>query len=198
MKQNKKRLIAITGGIGSGKSTVAGLLRARGFAVFSADEAGRTVYEIPEVLAAVKARFPSCIFDGKLDRKRLADEVFCSPEKLRLLNSVTHPAIMSTLLSQMRSATGGTVFAEVPLLFESGLENLFDHVIIVMRDRKKRLEAAAARDKVSEEKIAERMQNQLDYEKNLPTGHTVIYNDADIPALNRQIDRVLDELQISE
>lgn len=196
MRQNK-RFIAITGGIGSGKSTVADLLKERGFSVFSADVAGRSVYEDKEVFAAVQKLFPQCAANGKIDRKSLAQAVFSDENKLRALDSITHPAIMKILFKQMESAACDTVFAEVPLLFESGLENDFDSVIVVMRDRAARLKAAAARDGVSENDIRARMKNQFDYEKNPITGHTVIYNDADIPALEKQLDRVLHDLQIT-
>lgn len=195
MRQNKQ-FIAITGGIGSGKSTVAQLLKKRGFSVFSADEAGRTVYEDKEVFAAVQKLFPQCIADGKIERKLLAQIVFADESKLQALDSVTHPAIMKILFNQMERAKDSTVFAEVPLLFESGLENNFDTVIVVMRDRAARLKAAAARDGVSENDIRKRMKNQFDYEKNPITGHTVIYNNADISALEKQLDRVLHELHI--
>lgn len=165
--------------------------------MFSADVAGRSVYEDKEVFAAVQKLFPQCAANGKIDRKSLAQAVFSDENKLRALDSITHPAIMKILFKQMESAACDTVFAEVPLLFESGLENDFDSVIVVMRDRAARLKAAAARDGVSENDIRARMKNQFDYEKNPITGHTVIYNDADIPALEKQLDRVLHDLQIT-
>ena len=195
MKQNK-RFIAITGGIGSGKSTVAQLLAKRGYPVFSADAAGKIVYEDGEVLSAVQNLFPQCVINGKIDRKLLSQTVFSDQKKLHTLEAVTHPAIMKTLRGQMESAEGSVVFAEVPLLFEGGLESDFDSVIVVMRDRAARLKAAAARDGVSENDILARIKNQFDYEKNPLTGHTVIYNDADLPALEIQLERVLHELLI--
>lgn len=195
MRQNKK-YIAITGGIGSGKSTVAELLKKRGYPVFSADDAGRSVYEDEEVFSAVRKLFPKCIINGKIDRRLLAQAVFSDKEKLHALDRVTHPVIMKTLLAQMKKASGNTAFAEVPLLFESRQEKNFDDVIVVMRDRDARLQAAAARDKVPESDILARMKNQFDYEKNSLTGHTVIYNNADLSALEKQVDRVLHELHI--
>lgn len=195
MKQNK-RFIAITGGIGSGKSTVAQLLAKRGYPVFSADAAGRIVYEDGEVLSAVQNLFPQCVINGKIDRKLLSQTVFSDQKKLHALEAVTHPAIMKTLRGQMESAEGSVVFAEVPLLFEGGFEKLFDAVIVVLRNLADRVRAAAARDGVSENDILARIKNQFDYEKNPLTGHTVIYNDADIPALEKQLDRVLHDLFI--
>lgn len=96
----------------------------------------------------------------------------------------------------MESAEGSVVFAEVPLLFEGGFEKLFDAVIVVLRNLADRVRAAAARDGVSEKNILARIKNQFDYEKNPLTGHTVIYNNADLPALEIQLERVLHELLI--
>src|SRR5699024_6810107 len=90
MKQSK-RYIAVTGGIGSGKSTVAWLIGTMGYPVFSADAAARDIYSDPCVLAEVRRRFPACIRGGEVDRKALADVVFSDKAALRALDSITHP-----------------------------------------------------------------------------------------------------------
>ena len=105
MKQSK-RYIAVTGGIGSGKSTVARLIGAMGYPVFSADAAARDIYSDPCVLAEVRRQFPACIRGGEVDRKALADVVFSDKAALRALDSITHPAIMRRLWDAMRAAQG--------------------------------------------------------------------------------------------
>ena len=193
MKRNK-RFIAVTGGIGSGKSAVMRCLDRLGYPVFSADAIARNIYDDADIARRVRAMFPECFDGGLLDRKKLADVVFSSPEALRRLEGVTHPAIMARLFSQMEAAAGRLVFAEVPLLFEGGFESDFDGVIVVMRDFGARLRSVMKRDGCGEQEALARFRNQRDYEKNPPIGHTVIYNDGDLAALNLQVVRVVHEI----
>lgn len=193
MKRNK-RFVAITGGIGSGKSAVMQCIARLGYPAFSADAIARNIYDDPDIARRVRAMFPEC-FDGeRIERKKLADIVFSAPEALRRLESVTHPAIMARLFSQMEAAAGPIAFAEVPLLFEGGYEGDFDNVIVVMRDFGARLRAVMERDVCSEPEALARFRNQYDYEKNPPIGHTVVYNDGDLVALNQQVIRVVHEI----
>ncbi len=190
MKQSK-RYIAVTGGIGSGKSTVARLIGAMGYPVFSADAAARDIYSDPCVLAEVRRQFPACIRGGEVDRKALADVVFSDKAALRALDSITHPAIMRRLWDAMRAAQGRLVFAEVPLLLEGGYEDTFDGVIVVRRPREERIRAVIERDGLTREEVLSRMKNQFDYEKNPLNGHTVIENDGDVAALKAAVEQVV-------
>ncbi len=176
MRQNK-RYIAVTGGIGSGKSTVLAVANELGFPVFSADAIARGIYEDPQVRAAVRAAFPTCVSESGVDRAALADAVFADAEKLQTLNAATHPAILRLLWQRMRAADGSAVFAEVPLLFEGGYEKQFDRVIVVLRPQEERIAALKARDGLSREQALARIKNQFAYEKNDLNGHTVLYND---------------------
>lgn len=186
MKRNKI-FIAVTGGIGSGKSAAVAAIAAAGYPTFSADAFARTIYEDREVLRAVKARFPDCVAGDKVDRKKLAEIVFHDGQALAALNAFTHPAIMRRMFSAMERADGRLIFAEVPLLFEGGYERDFDEVIVILRERESRIAAVVKRDGIGAEEAEARLKNQFDYEKNLPSGHTVIYNDGDLCSLNRQV-----------
>ena len=181
MKQNKV-FVAITGGIGSGKSSALACIKSLGYPSFSADEFGRGIYKEKTVFEETARAFPHCIKAG---------EVFSDPEKLKNLNAITHPAIMKKMFAEMERAEGRLVFAEVPLLFEEGYESLFDEVIVLVRAAEERIGAVAARDGISREDVSSRIKNQWDYEKNLPAGHTVIYNEGDIGSLDRQVTRVV-------
>ncbi len=192
MKRNKK-FIAVTGGIGSGKSTVLSIIEKEGYPVFSADKIAKDIYFDKKIFSAVSEAFPQCIADGKIDRAVLAQLVFSNENNLQKLNEITHPTIMNKLYTQMNKVNGPIVFAEVPLLFENGLEKDFDLVLVVKRNMKDRIRSVMERDSITEEKIHLRIKNQFDYEKNEIFGHTVIYNDGDISSLKIQIDRVLNE-----
>lgn len=193
MRQNKY-CVAVTGGIGSGKSEVMKIIQTLGYPVFSADSVAHEIYDDKEVLEKTAQEFPDSVVGYKVDRQKLADLVFCDESKRKKLERITHPAIMRILFREMEQAGSDVVFAEVPLLFEGGYDKDFDAVIVVMRYLQKRIRSAAERDKVSEEKIILRIKNQFDYEKNNVSGHTVIYNDGDLASLTDQVKQVVHEI----
>lgn len=193
MRQNKY-YVAVTGGIGSGKSEVLKIIHSLGYPVFSADAIAHEIYDDPNVLKKTVQEFPECVVGQRIDRQKLADLVFCDELKRKKLEAITHPAIMQILFHKMEQASSEFVFAEVPLLFEGGYEKDFDAVIVVMRNLETRIRSAAERDKVSEQKIILRIKNQFDYEKNSVSGHTVIYNDGNLLSLTDQVKQVVNEI----
>lgn len=167
MKPNKKsKKIAITGGIGSGKSTVSRILREKGFTVFSCDDIYKEVIVSSEYLTALKTRFPVEYFDenGEIDRKKLAKSVFENAQVREEINAISHPLIMRQLNECMEKINDEIVFAEVPLLFEGDFEHMFDGVLVVMADRAKRIENVQNRDGLRIDDIEKRMQSQFDYD----------------------------------
>lgn len=156
-----KLFIAITGGIGSGKSLVLSLLNRMGYPTFSCDEIYKEVIASPEYIAKVGELFPKAIENGEINRKKLSDIVFQNSEKLQRLNMIAHPLIMDRLLYCMKNAVGDIVFAEVPLLFEGNYENLFHRVIYVNREHSKRIEAVIKRDGCSSSDIEKRINSQF-------------------------------------
>ena len=159
MKQNKK--IAITGGIGSGKSLFCDMLKNMGYEVYSCDEIYADMLQEEGYLALLNNEFPDCFIDGRvLDKKLLAERVFSSEENRKTLESLAHPLIMQRLLDRMESR--GIVFAEVPLLFEGGYEGLFDCVIALVRSQEERVKGVMARSGLTREQVLSRMQNQFD------------------------------------
>lgn len=167
--------IAITGGIGSGKSLVSKCLKELGFPVFSCDEIYKSVIITPEYVQKIKENFPKCVQNDVIDRALLADEVFDNPSKLDTLNGIAHPLIMKNLFDSMDKATGELVFAEVPLLFEGNYEKSFDYVIVVQRDLRKRIEGVVNRDSITERAIEKRIQAQFDYSQLKKHESTNIY-----------------------
>lgn len=193
-RSNGKMYVAVTGGIGSGKSTVIKMIGERGFHVYSADEAARNIYDDPQVKAKVRTVFPECFSGDVADRKKLAEEVFADRNKLERLNNITHPAIMEKLFVRAESDSDRVIFFEIPLLFESGYEGRFDKVIVVMRDKSLRINSVMSRDGLSEEQVKARIANQIDYEKIQKTAHTIIYNNGDLPSLRNRVNGILDEI----
>ena len=186
--------IAITGGIGSGKSAVCRILKERGYPVFSCDEINRTLLSEKSYLDGLCALFPACVKDGKLNKAALSALVFSDKEALRTLNAYAHPRIAERLRRDMEGAEK-TCFAEVPLLFESGMTKQFDGAIVILRNKEERIRAVVARDGLTAEQAKARMKQQFDYDGPLPDGCLAIENDGDEAALCEKVNDVLEALK---
>lgn len=131
--------IAIIGGIGSGKSEVLKVAREMGITAISADEINAELLKSPEYVAKLAEYFPDCVVCGVVDKPRLAAEVFSDDAKRALLNGIAHPEIAR----RIAGCDANPLVAELPLVLESGLADMFDEIILVTaprRTRYKRLE----------------------------------------------------------
>ena len=192
--------VALTGGIGSGKSTVLSVLKELGYSVYSCDEIYKNLIHKKDYVEEIDRRF-ACVKDGQIQLDKLSQIVFSNPEKRRELNAVAHPRIMQELLLAMENASSDVVFAEVPLLFEERYENLFDKVLVVFRDVSARVSSVKERDLLSDEQILARINAQVDYDSNCLKEHMqkigahYLYNDGDILALKEQLKNFLKTIQ---
>lgn len=130
------KLIGLTGGAGSGKSTVAGMLRSLGAAVVDADEAAHAVYEpgTPGFDAVVSEFGPDYVRDGRIDRARLGQLVFNDEHARRRLNAIVHPLVRDWMAERTEDAArrgARVIVQDVPLIFENGLEGLYAAVVLV-------------------------------------------------------------------
>ena len=173
--------IAVTGGIGSGKSTVIDIISREGYKTVSLDKVYSELLNNPDFVKEVCKITDTLPIekDGKiaLDRAAVADKVFFDKKILANLNDFTHDRIIKAAFE------------------EGGDEKLFDKVIVLMRDKNKRLESAAFRDGVSIEKEKKRAENQYDYENNDLSLHIVIVNDGDLQSLEEKVRKVLSEIK---
>ena len=192
MKQSKK--IAVTGGIGSGKSTVMKIIAGKGYPIFSCDEIYSQLTSDSDFLNILRHSFGDILNgDGTLDRKKLSEIVFNNPAKLAELDKITHPAIYKEMF-RMADEAGGICFCEVPLLFESGAESLFDGVIIVMRNEEQRIKSVTARDKLPEQDVKKRISNQFDYNSADFAMYYVIHNNGDLSELEWQTEEIIKKI----
>jgi dephospho-CoA kinase len=193
-------VIGLTGGIGSGKSTVAALLAKRGARIVDTDEVAREVVQPGSpVLDAISYEFGQDVLasNGTLDRTALARIVFADPRKRELLNQLTHPAIRSRTLELIDDPRSDeVVVVVVPLLFETGFDAQCDRTIAVVADPDVRRTRAAARDAVSEESVAARISAQLSDEEYEGRADHIIRNDGDQEHLARQIEKLWPKLTV--
>jgi dephospho-CoA kinase len=199
------KVIALTGGIAAGKSTVARMFAALGAQTASADEDARAVVEPGSpTLAAVFAVFPEVRrADGTLDRSALGARVFSDPAARKTLENITHPAIfmrMRERTSQARAGGEGVLVYEVPLLYEKSREEMFDAVVAVLASSEKQAErlqareAAAGRAALTPEQIAERLSAQMPPEEKARRADYVIRTDVPLMETEEQVRRVWEEI----
>jgi dephospho-CoA kinase len=189
--------VGLTGGLGSGKSTVAALLGERGAVIIDADVVAREVVRAGTPgFAAVVARFGPGVVgpDGELDRAALARIVFADGAALDELNAIVHPRVGSRS-AELAAAVppGAVVVHDIPLLAENGLADRFDTVIVVEADREIRLARLAERGLTRAEAEA-RMAAQATDEQRRAIADEIVRNDGDLDSLARQIDRLWDRL----
>jgi dephospho-CoA kinase len=156
------KIIGLTGGIGSGKTTVAKCFIELGCPVYLADEGAREVMQSAGMIAAIKKEFGSQFFaNDELDRKKLAAMVFNDENKLRALNELVHPAVALHFSNWLRQQQAFPfVIREAAILFESGSYKDCDKIITVTAPVEVRLQRVMARDKITREQVMERMNNQ--------------------------------------
>jgi dephospho-CoA kinase len=171
--------VGLTGGIGSGKSTVARIFEVFGIPVYYADNASkRLMNEDEELKSKVISVFGKDAYpDNVLDRKYLSELVFNDSEKVNLLNSLVHPATIKDALQWMQIQKAPYVIKEAALIFESGSNKDLDYIIGVKAPVELRIKRTMARDNISDEQVKARMNIQMDEESKIRLCHYVIVND---------------------
>jgi len=175
------RLIGLTGGIATGKSTFAGLLRARGLPVVDADELSRAAARTPPVLAAIAREFGTDFLDaeGQLDRKKMGALVFGDPDARRRLEAVLHPAIRAAMAEEtarLERAGHPLAFYDTPLLYEAGLGDQVECVVVIYAPRIEQLERVTRRDRLTWPEAQARLAAQLDIEEKARLADVVVDN----------------------
>lgn len=193
--------VGLTGGIGSGKSTVSALLAQHGATVVDADLVAREVVDAgtPGLAALVEAFGAEVLApDGSLDRPRLGERVFAQPELLARLNALLHPLIAARtaeLLEQARAAGARVVVHDVALLVENGLAGLYDAVVVVAASPATQLERLRTERGLTQELARQRMDAQAPLADKLAVATHVVHNDGRIEDVAPQVDRLWAELQ---
>ncbi len=131
-KKKRKTVIGITGGFGTGKSTVAGLLRKEGFFVLDADRiAHETLQSVNPIFKKICELFPDAVLNGFLERRKLAEIIFKNPTRLKKLEKLIHPYVLKRLLEEIHKTKKIYIAIEVPLLFEAGFQKICASIVTV-------------------------------------------------------------------
>ncbi|QJD83925.1 dephospho-CoA kinase [Cohnella herbarum] len=188
--------IGLTGGIATGKSTVAKLLTDRGAILIDLDGIAREVVEPGQPsLLAIAERFGHTVIqaDGTLDRKKLGSIVFADAAERKALEAITHPAIRTVMKRRMADHESGNpdklVVVDVPLLFESKLESYFERIMVVYVPRDSQLRRLMERDKLTAEEAEKRLRAQMDIEDKRLKADILIDNSGSLANTTEQIDR---------
>ncbi len=193
----KNFLVAITGGIGSGKTTVSLEILNSGYPVINCDEITKKLYKTVKVKRWVKTNFPTCVsgkFFIKVNKKALAEFVFTDKSALdRLTDYLTELIFKKAIKSAKKKK--GLVFIEVPLLFEKGYQEQFDKIIVVLRDREERILSVIKRSNLTKEQVVARIESQVDYDRIDLSKFIVINNDKDKNELKEKVVSILENLK---
>ena len=188
--KKKKIKVAITGGIGSGKSFVANLFNKAGYNVISADDIAKQILSNDEIVKEkIKKEFgPQAYSNGKPNIEFLSGKVFSVPENVKKINSIIHPAAIAkieTIINKLLKKQN-IVFVEAALIFEANMQDLFDYIILLVSDEKKRIERVKKRSGLTGKEIALRMQNQIPDNVKRRKSHFIIENNSSLEDLTEK------------
>ena len=172
------KIVGLTGGIGSGKTTIAKHINSLGIPVYIADDAAKKILLLPEILNALKLVFGDTVFeDGILNKDKLSKIVFNNPEMLKQLNQIVHPAVKIDFDNWLTlNKDQPLVVKEAAILFESGGYKDCDVIITIVAPINERIQRVMARENTNSEAVLSRMNNQWTDEMRMEKSDYVIEN----------------------
>ena len=196
------RVIGLTGGIGSGKSTVSRFLAELGAAVIDADKIGHEVYRPDtDTWRKLVKTFGRGILaaDNTIDRKKLGAIVFSNEEELKRLNAIVHPQITEIIKKQIddyRRKDAKVIVLDAPVLLEAHAKNLTDEVWVVVADDDNVIKRAVARTGLREEQIRDRIRAQMSKTERIKNAQVIIYNDGTPEDLRGKIKKLWEQIKV--
>lgn len=197
-------VIGLTGGIGTGKSTVSQILKDRGFPVIDLDVISHEVIEFPSVVEKIVQNFGREVLaedeagNCTISREKLGKIIFADKEKRLALNSIMHPEILKVMhkkILECKSEKNKIIFVEVQLLFEVQWEKEFDYILLVAAKRDMQVRRVLERDKRSEEEAWNIINSQMSLDEKREKSDFVIENDGNMDDLNKKVDKFLKSLE---
>ncbi|OQK15743.1 dephospho-CoA kinase [Methyloprofundus sedimenti] len=182
--------VGLTGGIGCGKSTVSDLFKQHAIPVIDADKiAHELVTPGQKALEQIKTDFGThCINpDGSMNRSKLRDCIFQDAKKKRLLENIIHPLVYAEIDQQVSKLTTPYVIISVPLLIETGMQSLVDHILVIDCPMEMQVNRVKLRDKLSDSLITSIINSQVSRTERLAHADSIIYNTQDLSYLSQQV-----------
>ena len=191
-------VVGLTGGIGSGKSTIAKAFAALGIAVFNSDEQAKTLIATDaQVKERIIAAFgEEAYHNGEYNRAYIAQIVFNNSEKLAILNGIVHPALAKYFKQWAKEQTSSYVLKEAAILFESGSYKDCDYIITVTAPEEVRIARVMARDHCTEAQVRARMTQQWSDAQRIALSNAVIEN-IDLEKAKKEVKRINNELRVT-
>lgn len=187
--------IGLTGGIGSGKSTVAKVLESMGYPVFYSDIAAKELMNSDRRLQIDIMDYfgEEAYLNGELNRSYLAEKIFSNPQDKEVLNQLIHPRVREKFTEFTLNSDSKLVFNEAAILFETGAYVNFDKTILVTAPKETRIERVTKRDNSTREEVQRRMENQWSDDRKIPLADYVI-NNGNTDSVLEQIEGVVEDL----
>ncbi|WP_138159723.1 dephospho-CoA kinase [Peptoniphilus catoniae] len=199
MKQNKK-IIALTGSISTGKSTVANLIRNKGYEVIDLDKIGHDLLNDKEIIREIESAFNTSFSKkGEFKRSLLSKYVFKSKDRLNILNSITHKRIFEKLNYLINKSQEKIIFVDMPLLIElidtlDQYEFSYDEIWLVYSSPDTQIKRLMKRDKIKEEEALIKIKSQLSIDEKKKYADKIINNESDLQNLENQVEEFLKNL----
>lgn len=186
------KIIGLTGGIGSGKTTIANYFKSLGIPVYIADDEAKKVMQLPEIHSQIKLEFGKNVFENDLiNTSKLAKLVFNNPEKLKKLNKIVHPAVKKHFDNWvLQHKESPLVIKEAAILFESGSYQYCDKIITVVAPIETRIKRVMERDQTSRENVLDRINSQWTDDQKTSKSDFVITN-ISIEEAKNQVDKII-------
>ena len=184
-------VVGLTGGIGSGKSTVAKIFEEFKIPIYVADDEAKLLMNTSEVIRSKLIRLfgENAYLEGKLNRKYLADIVFNDKDKLDKMNAIVHPEVANHFKAWLKDQQASYVIKEAAIIFEHNKQGEYDFVITVIADEDKRIERVMARDHTTPEKVQAIMKHQIsDVEKAKLSDFVIVNND--LKTMKSQVQKI--------
>ena len=191
-------ILGLTGGIGTGKSTVANMLKEKGIPVVDTDLISREVIEYPEIIEKIKLEISNEVFDfnNKLDRKKMSEIVFENQEKLKKLNEIMHPEILKKMWDEVEELKKNhkIIVVDVPLLFEINMEKEVDKILLIYASKEIQLKRIMERDCRSREEAIKIINSQIPLYKKREKSDYIIQNNDSLEKLEKNLDKIVQKL----
>ncbi|HEX2961190.1 MAG TPA: dephospho-CoA kinase [Ignavibacteriales bacterium] len=196
----KSLVVAVTGGIGSGKSEFCGFLSEKGYPVINADKKAKDILLKDEsVRKKIISAFGKNAYDSAgVNTAYLAEKVFSNPEGVNKINSIVHPAVIKEIDGEVKelSKKSKYVFVEAALIYEAAMEDMFDYVVLVTAPAETRIKRVIQKGKMTEEAIRKRMENQIPDEEKKEWADFSFENNSGLDELKKKADFLITLLNL--